>query len=204
MELKDIAVNKIKSASYNPSWRSTHNLKGLTESIKKFGIIEPLVLTTDLNLIDGHRRLAVAKLLKIKTVPCVLRNGASEEIKDMLFLHVNQHSIKISGADQVEIYKKGGKIEQKYLDPLTKLQSIVGNEIIDLLLETRHNPHHVWECFARLKKYCPLKDDKQAIIWLMKTRATGSIRKAIEFGIDYKIILRAIKQNRPIKKVWGI
>ncbi len=57
------------------------SLKDLTLSIKKQGILQPLVVTAKLNgqyqLIVGHRRLEAAKLAGLKVVPVIIR-GARE------------------------------------------------------------------------------------------------------------------------------
>lgn len=204
MELKQIEPQKIKVAKYNPSQRVIKNLLGLTESIKTFGIIEPLIITDNLELVDGHRRLAVTKTLKLKTVPCVLRNGTTEQLKDILYLDVNQHKWKISGADQVEIYKKGGKIEQRFLNPLLSLIAITGNGIVDVLLKHRQNPNNIYHTFIQLKKYCNLKNDKEAILWICNTRSSYAVRRAIEASVKPSIFIKAIRGNKNLKHIWVV
>jgi len=192
MELKEIPTAKIKIASYNPLSRTAD--KGLIESIRKFGIIDPLILTLKLDLIDGHRRLAVSKLLKMKTVPCVLVNGTSQQIKDSLYLEVNQNSKRISGADQVEIYKKGGKIETRYLNPLLNLIDIAGVEIVDILLKNHQNPSNIYHAFLVTKRYCKnLKlDDRQIIVGISNKKLSYQIRKNIENLVAPKTLIKQI------------
>ena len=54
----------------------------LVKSIHKVGIQEPLVLSFDHILLSGHRRLAAAKFLGLKTVPVTVR-------VDVLYEHMN-------------------------------------------------------------------------------------------------------------------
>jgi len=140
--------------------------------------------------------------LALKTVPCILRNGTTEQLKDVLYLDVNQHKWKITGADQVEIYKKGGKIEQRFLEPLLSLIAIVGNGIVDTLLKYRQNPNNIWHTYIRLKKYSNLKNDKEAILWICDTKSSYAVRRAIEATVKPSILLKAIKDGKNLKHIW--
>ena len=208
MKVESINTNKIKTASYNPTWRNTKRLNSLSKSISEYGIIEPLLLTQDLDLVDGHRRLAVAKILGLKDVPCILKNGTTKQLRDTIYLEVNQNSLKLNGADQVEIYKKGGKIEKKYLNPLLSLIEICGTKIIDLLIDRRQNPYALHGAYARLRKYIGVKNInsvgvKKTILWLNHHKQIFAVRRAIEARTSPKVILNAIIKNRPLKRTWG-
>lgn len=54
--------------------------RALLQSIKDIGIDSPLEITTEYIVIKGHRRLQHARHLKMKQVPCVMR----EDLKDDL------------------------------------------------------------------------------------------------------------------------
>ena len=76
-------VADLKPSKYNPRKIGTKEKMELTKSIKKFDFVEPIVINLNpkrLNVvIGGHQRLAVAKDLGIKAVPCV---GLNLNIKD--------------------------------------------------------------------------------------------------------------------------
>ena len=51
----------------------------VAESIKQFGFNVPIVIDKDNTVVCGHTRLKAAKKLKIKTVPCVVKEDLTEE-----------------------------------------------------------------------------------------------------------------------------
>ena len=51
----------------------------VAESIKQFGFNVPIVIDKDNTVVCGHTRLKAAKKLKIKTVPCVIKDDLTEE-----------------------------------------------------------------------------------------------------------------------------
>jgi ParB-like chromosome segregation protein Spo0J len=44
----------------------------LLNSIKEKGILHPLIITKDNRLLNGFRRLLIAKTISLKTVPCII------------------------------------------------------------------------------------------------------------------------------------
>lgn len=57
---------------YRPINPDDPELIALAESIKTYGIKEPLVITLDRFILSGHRRYAAAKLAGLEEVPCVV------------------------------------------------------------------------------------------------------------------------------------
>lgn len=80
-----IEVEKIKPNPYQPrGYFDETSLRELAESIKEYGILEPLIVTRKevsgesgieiyYELIAGERRLEASKLIGLKTVPAVIR-----------------------------------------------------------------------------------------------------------------------------------
>ena len=74
MQLKHYKLSDINPAKYNPRKITDKELSGLIESIKKFGMIDPLIVNIRDGknvLVGGHQRLKVAEILKMETVPVV-------------------------------------------------------------------------------------------------------------------------------------
>ena len=68
--LKNIATKDLKEYPKNPRSLTKKGLEHLEESIKKFGVAEPLVLNTDLTICGGHGRKKVLEKLNIDFVDC--------------------------------------------------------------------------------------------------------------------------------------
>jgi hypothetical protein len=65
----------------NPRTRSADQVAQIAASIKEFGLTNPILLDDKNGLIAGHGRLAAARLLGLKTVPCIELGHLSEAQK---------------------------------------------------------------------------------------------------------------------------
>ena len=59
MEIKNIRIDNLKEAGYNPRQMNAEDLEKLKYSVKEFGVVEPIVVNKDLTVIGGHQRLKV-------------------------------------------------------------------------------------------------------------------------------------------------
>ncbi len=70
-----VKADSLKAAKYNPRKWDKEAEEHLTESIKRYGLVDPLIVNGAPKrrniLIGGHFRLAIAKKLKIENVPVV-------------------------------------------------------------------------------------------------------------------------------------
>jgi DNA modification methylase len=91
-----IDISNLKPAAYNPRKWDDASLSNLTNSIKRFGIVDPLIVNSAKNrkntLIGGHFRYEVAKRLKIKKVPVVYVNIADIAKEKELNLRLNRNT----------------------------------------------------------------------------------------------------------------
>jgi DNA modification methylase len=75
MQVDQIATGLLKAADYNPRQMTEKQHKDLTESLKRFGLVEPLVVNKHKGrenvVVGGHQRLAVARELGLGAVPVV-------------------------------------------------------------------------------------------------------------------------------------
>ena len=56
MKIERVAINKLKPASYNPRQISTKQYKDLKESVNRFGIVDPIIVNKNGNVvIGGHQ-----------------------------------------------------------------------------------------------------------------------------------------------------
>lgn len=89
-----IDITKLKAATYNPRVWSEAATAKLTESIKRFGLVDPLIVnsapTRKNIIIGGHFRFEVAKKLGIKKVPVVYVSVADIKREQQLNLRLNR------------------------------------------------------------------------------------------------------------------
>jgi ParB-like chromosome segregation protein Spo0J len=65
----------------NPRTHSEEQVAQIAASIKEFGFTNPILLDGENGLMAGHGRLAAARLLGLKTVPCIELGHLSEAQK---------------------------------------------------------------------------------------------------------------------------
>ena len=65
----------------NPRTHSNEQVEQIAASIREFGFTNPILLDGDNGIVAGHGRLAAARLLGLKSVPCIELGHLSEAQK---------------------------------------------------------------------------------------------------------------------------
>lgn len=97
-----VAVDKVIFHSHNVR-RDLGDLRSLVASIKRFGLIQPIVVEDYgdcLRLRAGHRRLAAARLAGLKAVPALIHDVALDD--DEWLVHSVQENVMRRGLDDDE------------------------------------------------------------------------------------------------------
>ena len=97
------------------------NLAGMRESIRRDGIKVPLLITSDGLLLDGHRRLSIAKEIGLKKVPVVELPGdgtrgwrsAVAKLVNVHRRHLNDYQIALLGTTELRIERHEAAKRQK-------------------------------------------------------------------------------------------
>lgn len=94
IKIELVDINKLKPSAYNPRTWGEETTKQLTDSIQKFGLVDPLLVNSSNErnnvLIGGHFRYKVAKDLGYKQVPVVYLNIPDESREKELNLRLNK------------------------------------------------------------------------------------------------------------------
>lgn len=203
MKLSKIKIADIKKAKYNSPIRTDMKyLKTLLQSIQVNGIYMPLMVTKDMCLIDGHRRLACAEELGMLEVPAIIQD-ISENEKDIVYEDINTTSRKINEADQLFVFMNGGRISKRVHHAIERITDITHNqEVLTQMFQSRKSPTHTWHIYNKLLNYANPPNTKMALEWIVKFETAYRLRRAINDGIAPKVILEAIKKDKPLKQRW--
>jgi len=79
MNIIEIEINKLKPYEKNAKKHDKTQIDNVAESIKQFGMVQPIVVDKDNVVIIGHCRLEACKKLKFEKVPCVLVDNLTNE-----------------------------------------------------------------------------------------------------------------------------
>lgn len=75
MEIVNVKIEELKPADYNPRQMTESQAATLTESLKKFGLVDPLIVNKHPGreniVVGGHQRLKIAKSLGFSEIPVV-------------------------------------------------------------------------------------------------------------------------------------
>lgn len=119
MKVVDIDVEKLNEAHYNPRKISNKQMEDLKESIRRFGMTEPIVVNNTPErsniIVSGHQRLKACKELNMKKVPCYL--VALPEDKEMEL--------------NIRMNKSGGQFDFNILEEFFDKEELLGWGFID-------------------------------------------------------------------------
>ena len=90
MQIENININDIKPFERNAKKHDKRQINNVAESIRQFGIAQPLVIDKDNVLIIGHCRLLACKKLNITEIPVVRMDELTQEQVDKLRLLDNK------------------------------------------------------------------------------------------------------------------
>ena len=93
--MQQININVLKPHPRNNEFfddMSGEKWKEFLESIKTSGVIEPIVVTTDMVIVSGHQRVRACKELGIDSIMCEIKTYDDEDsiIKDLLETNIRQ------------------------------------------------------------------------------------------------------------------
>ena len=104
--LIDIDQIKIK----NRVRKDLSDLDNLKDSLKRYGLLNPITVTADYNLIAGHRRLEAAKQLGWTTINAIVVPIDDEVTKLEMELEENTQRKDFTDAELLEGYKRLEKL----------------------------------------------------------------------------------------------
>ena len=133
-----VPVNTIIATPYNPRERTDDGkkLRKLAETVKQYGIIQPIIITADRDLVDGNRRLAAAKLAGQTHIDCIIL--APEVDKDVVFGDLNTTSEKIGNRGWLYVCRHGMRTPPEAIRAAyQELFKLVGTYGIDLMIERK-------------------------------------------------------------------
>ena len=108
-DITEIKISDIRSNPYQP--RKTFNessLKELADSIKEYGIIEPIIVKKSVKgyeLIAGERRTKAAKLAGLETIPAVIKDFNDQEMMEIALIENIQRE-NLNPLEEAEAFEK--------------------------------------------------------------------------------------------------
>ena len=96
MQIIKVKIDDLKPAEYNPRKLTKDQHAHLTESVKKFGLVDPIIVNSHVGreniVIGGHQRLKIAREQGFTEVP-VIYVDLDEEHEKELNLRLNKNAV---------------------------------------------------------------------------------------------------------------
>lgn len=137
--IEEISVSEIEASGDNPRKNFDEEaLDSLAESIKIYGILQPLVLLKEdhkYTIVAGERRFRAAKIAKLKTVPAIVKDLTTSD-KDMISMIENIQREDLNPYEEAQAYsnimKKYDLTQSELSEKLGKTRTYIAN-IVRLL-----------------------------------------------------------------------
>lgn len=193
-----VEVEKIVSNPYQPRKNFDENsIIELAESIKQFGILQPLVVSkiiketengvnVEYHLIAGERRLRAAKMVGLERVPVIIRNVEKPGHKLEMALIEN---IQRSDLNPIEEAKAYAKLQDEFGLTQREIASRVGKsrEAIANSLRLLNLPEEIQEALAEKK----ITESQARILLSIQDREEQ--KKVFESIIKNKLSVRDVQ-----------
>ncbi len=125
----EISLKDIRPNPYQPRKSFDENaLAELSESIKKDGLIQPIVVTEDIDgyiLIAGERRFRASKLAKLKTIRAIILNSDEQKMRQFALIENIQRE-ELNSIELAHAYSE-----------LIKLHEITHEELSSVINKSR-------------------------------------------------------------------
>ncbi len=133
-DIIEIALDEIQSNPYQP--RKSFNeesLKELAESIKEYGIVQPIIVKKNIKgyyLIAGERRTKAARLAGLETIPAIVKEFDDQEMMEIALIENIQRE-DLNPIDEAQAYlniiELGNMTQEEFATRFGKSRSHVTN-----------------------------------------------------------------------------
>ena len=216
----EVSVGSIRPNPYQPRKKfDKEKLKELSESIKKHGIIQPLIVRKkDLNyeLVAGERRLRAAKLAKLQTVPVFVRDYDEKQMRELsLVENIQRHDLNpLEEAKAIqELMKQCDYTQVQAAERLGRSRAAVANllrilnlpeELQAMVADEKVTVGQVRPLLALAEKDRQLKIGRALAEHGWSARTVEEVVKTIKEGKNLQVLNERVvildKNGKPVKE----
>ena len=195
-----VSVADLKDARHNPPNRITaKNIKTLADSMESIGLLQPVTVTLDNEIVEGHRRVAAAKQLGWEKIEA---NIVKDADADAIYGSLNTTARKLSGCDALYVWLANSKaVVPSQARAFVEMNEQLGRPLVKELCKAGFS-RRMFLTARRIARYCDAEDSEtlQSVVrWMLTFPVAGQVMKAMEAGESPKTILSAVRSGKPIK-----
>lgn len=197
---KQISLSLLDKAAHNPPYR-TKNVKELAESMTKHGQIIPVVVVPHKNryeLIDGHRRVAVAEQNEWPTIKALIIDSKD---KYGLYADFNFTAKKLTGADALYIWlNRPSAVHLKLQKKIEQAEKALGRERLERMCQARFGVALFFKSWM-IADYCSFTAPTsvcKVVDWLMACRCQRKVVAMMLDNVSPKVLIKAMHNNESV------
>ena len=209
--LEMVQVSKLRKNGFNANLRinkESKKYKALRESIREFGILDPVNVSPDGLIIDGHRRIECAKDIGLQEVLCIVTSTNAQRA----WAECAMNQLGTNGRQIIQATAQG--LDPVYLpkpiaDVVRDLQDLAGPDLYQTMAADGVSTY-VRKAVNDLCRYTG--DDShewrvRVLRWVVRHKMQLAIRKAIEADPlneegGAERLRSAINRDAPLRALW--
>lgn len=198
-------VGQLKASPFNPERRTedAHKLHRLEEAIiEAQGIVQPIIVSNDYRIIDGHRRLQAAKNLGYVEVPVII----SPLSLQVGWRVLNDTTLNVQSGDWVRAHYLGMALEnipKVERGRIWQIKRLIGDDGFADLAQ-RNMSSNVLNEARRVAKYVEGKTNREqpsddmlrsVLRWMIDIGQQFPARAAVRQNMNPKLLRYSIENN---------
>lgn len=205
LQTQMVKLTDIKPCKWNPPSRTKEeNLSGLIDSIEQFYVPLPIILTHELESLEGNRRVKSFERLGKTHIPAIIlpKDFPQEQIYSLLTTNIRKHTPN----EKMYVWLKEPRaVPLRFHQRMIEIEKKIGRPLVEKLCNAGLSIR-TYSVARRIAAYC--KDEtadfvKKTVKWLINYRGTGIIGRAnwlmSEDRNNADILMKAILTNTDLE-----
>ncbi len=198
----DVKIADLHLASFNPTKRTQDNaIRSLINSMREFGQLAPITITSKNEVADGHRRIAAALQLGWDSVHATI--APAHLTLSALWVAINADTKPINGAAYIEATHRGLSVEQvrgRHRVLIETAMEWMGEGAIALLAEYGKSTD-VIGISRKIGNFIGAEQPAEyakVLSWIVRHNMALVANQQAKYQIPAEMFVRAIDEDRPI------
>ncbi|MAH47761.1 hypothetical protein CMI37_18210 [Candidatus Pacearchaeota archaeon] len=216
-ELVRVRISKLKTDPNNPPERVATNRDFLTlrKGVSELGVLDTIHFCGDTMLkINGHRRVEAARQNGITHVIGYRYDDLTEEERSILFRHLNETSLSLTGSQKLHIFLNGGLVDtdfEKACHDLIRIgdsiKSGTGMKYLETIRNRRKSPRTF---MIGVQEYCKVVDNNsmktksKVLDWMINVGTAHRIKALVGLKCPARLLKKAVDGKKPVMGTWEI
>tara|TARA_Y100000034_G_scaffold96541_1_gene117596 strand:+ start:815 stop:1540 length:726 start_codon:yes stop_codon:yes gene_type:complete len=216
-KLVQVDICDLRTDPNNPPERvaTTKAFLVLKKGVAELGVLDTIHFCGDTKFkINGHRRIESARQNGITTVTAYRYDGLTEEERSILFRHLNETSLSLSGSQKLHIWLNGGLVDNEFEKTCNDLMDI-GDSValgtgIKYLNTIRNKKKSPTTFMIGVREYCRVVDDNsiktkaKVLDWMLNVGTAHRIKALVGLKCPAHLLKRAVDRKKPVMGTWEI